>query len=148
MRASPDNIVGQRACVTSSCNSMGPRHIPAHTESVISQMFTESYESQLTPLGVNANANKLSVMKRKKQDYRSVIDGHRESRLLKCPTCNAITPPRSQNKSYPFCCKRCKMVDLGHWFGESYVLSRPVNPEVDREAFESLVLAAPGEENV
>ena len=67
---------------------------------------------------------------------------------LKCPTCKAITPPRAANSSYPFCSKRCKMVDLGHWFGESFVLSRPVNPEVDREAFEALILAAPGEENV
>ena len=40
------------------------------------------------------------------------------------------------------------MVDLGNWFGESYVVSRPIDPEVDREAFEALVLAATGEENV
>ncbi len=40
------------------------------------------------------------------------------------------------------------MADLGRWFGGEYVLSRPVNPETDREAFEALVLAAPGEENV
>ena len=67
---------------------------------------------------------------------------------MKCQTCEAALPPREKNPTYPFCSKRCKMVDLGHWFGGSYVLSRPVDPEADREAFESLILAAPGEENV
>ncbi|MEC8023163.1 MAG: DNA gyrase inhibitor YacG [Myxococcota bacterium] len=67
---------------------------------------------------------------------------------MKCQYCKAVLPSRDNNPTYPFCSKRCKMADLGRWFGGEYVLSRPVNPETDREAFEALVLAAPGEENV
>lgn len=34
------------------------------------------------------------------------------------------------------------MVDLGNWFGESYVLSRPIDPEADAEAVVDLMAKA------
>ena len=48
--------------------------------------------------------------------------------LIKCPICGA------QNDFFadplgPFCSKRCKMVDLGKWFGEEYRISEPLRPE-------------------
>jgi endogenous inhibitor of DNA gyrase (YacG/DUF329 family) len=30
---------------------------------------------------------------------------------------------------YPFCCERCKMVDLGRWFSEQYSIDRDLTPE-------------------
>lgn len=32
--------------------------------------------------------------------------------------------------SFPFCSKRCKLIDLGKWFDEDYRLSTPV-PELE-----------------
>ncbi len=54
-----------------------------------------------------------------------------------CPICNKAIQPRQSNPAFPFCCKRCKMVDLGNWFGESYVVSRPIDPENDAEVLVS-----------
>jgi uncharacterized protein len=30
---------------------------------------------------------------------------------------------------YPFCSDRCKMVDLGRWFRESYTIDRDLSPD-------------------
>ena len=42
-------------------------------------------------------------------------------KMIDCPNCD-------HNFNYyesefrPFCCERCKMIDLGHWLSESYVV--------------------------
>lgn len=43
------------------------------------------------------------------------------NKLLKvqCPQC-ALTFSYYESEFRPFCCERCKMIDLGHWFEESY----------------------------
>jgi endogenous inhibitor of DNA gyrase (YacG/DUF329 family) len=41
-----------------------------------------------------------------------------------CPTCRASVPRGSD--SHPFCSDRCKTIDLGRWFNESYKVSRPI----------------------
>ncbi len=51
----------------------------------------------------------------------------------RCPICKNPTQP--ENLFFPFCSKRCKLVDLGSWFDEKYRVSRPLqkgdlNPEV------------------
>jgi endogenous inhibitor of DNA gyrase (YacG/DUF329 family) len=28
----------------------------------------------------------------------------------------------------PFCSERCKLIDLGNWASEKYVISTPINP--------------------
>ena len=47
---------------------------------------------------------------------------------IKCPACGArgdwFAGPYG-----PFCSKRCKLVDLGKWFGEEHVISQPLRPE-------------------
>jgi endogenous inhibitor of DNA gyrase (YacG/DUF329 family) len=30
---------------------------------------------------------------------------------------------------HPFCSKRCKLIDLGRWFGERYAIERELSPE-------------------
>ena len=47
---------------------------------------------------------------------------------VKCPTCHQMgawfgTPYG------PFCSKRCRMVDLGKWFGEEHVIQEPLRPD-------------------
>ena len=53
---------------------------------------------------------------------------------MRCPTCAetvALAPaegdePRQTPPHFPFCSRRCKMIDLGHWFNEDFKVSRPV----------------------
>ncbi len=47
---------------------------------------------------------------------------------LVCPTCTRKFPS-DQSDSLPFCCERCRLIDLGRWLGEQYSL--PVDPESD-----------------
>jgi endogenous inhibitor of DNA gyrase (YacG/DUF329 family) len=35
---------------------------------------------------------------------------------------------------YPFCCERCKLIDLGRWFSEQYSIDRDLTPEDLSEA--------------
>jgi endogenous inhibitor of DNA gyrase (YacG/DUF329 family) len=35
---------------------------------------------------------------------------------------------------YPFCSERCRMVDLGRWFRESYSIDRDVGPEASPDS--------------
>jgi hypothetical protein len=46
---------------------------------------------------------------------------------MKCPICKKETSP--DNEFYPFCSERCKLIDLGNWASEKYVISTPVQPE-------------------
>lgn len=43
------------------------------------------------------------------------------NKLLKvsCPHCDKVFP-YYESEFRPFCCERCKMIDLGHWFEETY----------------------------
>lgn len=58
---------------------------------------------------------------------------------VKCPGCNIVFL-YYQSEFRPFCCERCKQIDLGHWFKESYVV--PVTPKenenVNEEKNESI----------
>jgi uncharacterized protein len=55
-----------------------------------------------------------------------------------CPICK--TPTDSEkNADFPFCSERCRMLDLGAWAAEKYVVSDPIFdeeeiPETDRRA--------------
>jgi endogenous inhibitor of DNA gyrase (YacG/DUF329 family) len=37
-----------------------------------------------------------------------------------CPTCQAPAAARATNEAWPFCSDRCRLQDLGRWFGEGY----------------------------
>lgn len=39
-----------------------------------------------------------------------------------CPTCGQTVAWITANRFRPFCCERCKMIDLGAWASESYNL--------------------------
>jgi uncharacterized protein len=46
---------------------------------------------------------------------------------MKCPICKKEVP--IENAFYPFCSERCKIIDLGNWASEKYVVSSPIQPE-------------------
>ena len=46
--------------------------------------------------------------------------------IVKCQDCKKTFQYYS-SEFRPFCCEKCKMVDIGHWFNESYVVEGKSN---------------------
>ena len=42
------------------------------------------------------------------------------TKLVSCPQCGKASPYRADNPYRPFCCERCKQLDLGAWANEDY----------------------------
>jgi endogenous inhibitor of DNA gyrase (YacG/DUF329 family) len=38
-----------------------------------------------------------------------------KSLIVKCPVCRRPVPWTAEQKFKPFCCERCKLIDLGEW---------------------------------
>lgn len=49
---------------------------------------------------------------------------------VKCPVCQKLFEPAT-SAALPFCCERCRTIDLGRWLGEAY--SVPVPKRADDE---------------
>ncbi len=50
---------------------------------------------------------------------------------MKCPICQkevAFSDPEM-----PFCSERCRLIDLGNWASEKYVISSPIESHDDLE---------------
>ena len=45
---------------------------------------------------------------------------------MKCPICKKELS--EENQFFPFCSERCKIIDLGNWASEKYVISTPIQP--------------------
>ena len=43
---------------------------------------------------------------------------------LKCPICKEPTDSET-TEEFPFCSKRCRIIDLGNWADETYKISTP-----------------------
>lgn len=41
-------------------------------------------------------------------------------KIVACPNCGKDVEWRPENKWRPFCCERCKMIDLGEWATEKF----------------------------
>jgi uncharacterized protein len=37
-----------------------------------------------------------------------------------CPRCRRPALPRAENPAFPFCSRRCRLIDLGSWLTEEY----------------------------
>lgn len=46
---------------------------------------------------------------------------------VKCPICGRDVKLTDENS--PFCSDRCRVIDLGNWASEKYVISSPASPE-------------------
>ncbi len=51
---------------------------------------------------------------------------------MKCPICKQ--PATLDSPWMPFCSERCKLIDLGNWASEKYVISTPLKPGQDGPA--------------
>lgn len=55
--------------------------------------------------------------------------------MLRCPMCKSPVRPRLENRFFPFCSERCKLIDLGKWMGEEYrVPGKPEEAEDEQPA--------------
>lgn len=41
---------------------------------------------------------------------------------VNCPTCQTQVEWKAENKFKPFCCERCRLIDLGEWASETRVI--------------------------
>ena len=46
---------------------------------------------------------------------------------MKCPICKKPVAP--DGEYMPFCSERCKLIDLGNWASERYMISTPIRQE-------------------
>lgn len=60
--------------------------------------------------------------------------------LVSCPNCKKMLPWDTQNAFRPFCCERCKMIDLGRWANEEFRIEQApdLTDFVDSESHPSL----------
>lgn len=45
---------------------------------------------------------------------------------MKCPICQKEV--KIGDPEMPFCSERCRLIDLGNWASEKYVISTPADP--------------------
>lgn len=50
---------------------------------------------------------------------------------MKCPICKK--PVARTDSEYPFCSERCRLIDLGNWASEKYVISSPATSLPEEE---------------
>lgn len=48
-----------------------------------------------------------------------------------CPSCKKAVPLSRENPYRPFCCHRCKLMDLGAWAQEEYKVPSQETPWSD-----------------
>lgn len=46
--------------------------------------------------------------------------------MIACPSCKKGVDSRADDKFFPFCSERCRLLDLGAWFNEQHRI--PANP--------------------
>ncbi len=51
------------------------------------------------------------------------------SPVYRCPKCKQELPEGRNTPTFPFCSKRCKMIDLGNWLSGEYHISEPLTKE-------------------
>jgi endogenous inhibitor of DNA gyrase (YacG/DUF329 family) len=62
------------------------------------------------------------------------MEHNHKTLIIKCPQCSSEFNYYSK-ATRPFCSERCQMVDMGHWFEESYKVAGPmvVNQQDENE---------------
>lgn len=59
---------------------------------------------------------------------------------ITCPTCERTVS--SSDEAFPFCSKRCRLLDLDRWVSGKYVVSRPMDAR-DVEELEATLEGRP-----
>ena len=61
--------------------------------------------------------------------------------MLQCPVCQKDTADFEEAKRsshYPFCCERCKLIDLGKWLDADYIIKSRMaaeSPDMGEQGF-------------
>ena len=55
-------------------------------------------------------------------------------KIVVCPQCGGDSVYAPSNPYRPFCCERCKKIDLGAWASESYRMEQ--KPGTEEEGYE------------
>ncbi len=58
--------------------------------------------------------------------------------LINCPNCGKEVEWTKDNHYRPFCCERCRLIDLGEWAAERYRVPGEPTPPPDKPDSESL----------
>jgi endogenous inhibitor of DNA gyrase (YacG/DUF329 family) len=53
--------------------------------------------------------------------------------LIRCPICDKQFNPAA-SQAMPFCCERCRQIDLGRWLREVYAVPVVRTPDEGEEA--------------
>lgn len=48
---------------------------------------------------------------------------------VRCPTCGGASVYAPSNPFRPFCCERCKQIDLGAWASEQFAMPADTQPD-------------------
>ena len=56
------------------------------------------------------------------------------ARIVPCPTCKKPSVWHTDNRWRPFCCERCKAIDLGAWASDAYVIPGSAPSPEDEDA--------------
>jgi len=61
--------------------------------------------------------------------------------IRNCPICKVAVDSDS-NPEFPFCSERCRLLDLGAWSSEKYVVSEPIfdEEELDEARRKTVIL--------
>lgn len=64
--------------------------------------------------------------------------------IRNCPICKVAVDSDS-NREFPFCSERCRLLDLGAWSSEKYVVSDPIfdEEELDQARRKTVILDLP-----
>jgi len=52
-----------------------------------------------------------------------------KTKVVKCPTCGGDSIYAASNPYRPFCCERCKNIDLGAWANENFRVPEETPPD-------------------
>lgn len=50
-------------------------------------------------------------------------------KYVRCPTCGGESVYARSNPFRPFCCERCKQIDLGAWASEQFTMPAATQPD-------------------
>lgn len=53
--------------------------------------------------------------------------------VVNCPTCGKAHVWDTNNRYRPFCCERCRLIDLGKWANEEYRVEQREQDHGDQE---------------
>jgi len=61
------------------------------------------------------------------------MTGSKPARTVACPTCSKPVEWTQESRYRPFCSERCKLIDIGAWASDAYVVPGQEQPLPDED---------------